>query len=90
MRSVSRHIASLIEHFRLESLKEQTRCFYCGGLHRTVECESVKREAFHLSLAAIAEESRDEDVDRAASIPDHSSLREDGISGMSDLVKEMA
>jgi len=90
MQSASRHISALIEHFRLESLKEQTRCFYCGGVHPTVECESVKREAFYLSLAAIAEESRDEGVDRAASSPDHSSLRADGISEMSGLLQEMA
>ncbi len=90
MQSVSRHISALIEHFRLESLKEQTRCFYCGGLHRTVECESAKREAFHLSLAAIADESRDENIDQADSSPNHSSLREDGISALTGLLQEMA
>ena len=55
------HITHLIEHFKLENLRQQSRCFFCGGLHRTVECESPRREAFHLSIAAIAEQSRYDD-----------------------------
>mgnify|MGYP006307578699 CR=1 FL=1 len=90
MQSASRQISSLIEHFRLESLNEQTRCFYCGGLHRTVECESAKREAFHLSLAAIAEENRDEGIEQAERSSDHSLLRKDDISELSGLSQEMA
>ena len=39
-------IADLIEHFKLESRGQETRCFYCGGPHKTVNCSSDKREEF--------------------------------------------
>ncbi len=51
MEMAVRQLAALIKHLRLESLQEQTRCFYCGGLHRTVECDSPRRDAFMMNLA---------------------------------------
>ncbi|MBS3780404.1 MAG: hypothetical protein KGY41_08415 [Desulfovermiculus sp.] len=39
-------ISDLIEHFKLESREQETRCFYCGGPHKTVNCSSDKREEF--------------------------------------------
>ncbi len=48
-------IIALIEHFRLENLQAQTRCFYCGGAHKTVTCKSEKRAAFHLSITLLAD-----------------------------------
>ncbi len=46
-------IADLIEHLKKECQKKETRCFYCGGLHRTVDCCSQKRENFILKLLEI-------------------------------------
>ena len=53
MQNTVQKIADLIDHLRMESLEEQHKCFYCGGDHKTVECESPHRKAFHLSLVAV-------------------------------------
>ncbi len=50
MEAAIQKLANLIDHLRLESLREQTRCFYCGGLHRTVDCASPSRDAFMMKL----------------------------------------
>lgn len=50
METAINKIMALIDHFRLENLKEQTRCFYCGGPHKTATCRSEKRTAFHLTI----------------------------------------
>jgi hypothetical protein len=60
MQTVIEHITALLEHFRLENMDEKHRCFYCGGLHRTVDCKSSKRKAFHLHLATLAKQSIEE------------------------------
>jgi len=62
MHITAQKIAELIEHLRRESLEEQTTCFYCGGDHKTVECEAPHRKAFHLSLVAGNAEIREEDL----------------------------
>lgn len=46
-------IVDLIEHLKKECQKKETRCFYCGGLHKTVDCCSQKREEFILKLLKI-------------------------------------
>lgn len=46
-------IADLIEHMKRECQKKETRCFYCGGLHKTVDCCSQKREEFIQKLLEI-------------------------------------
>ncbi|MFO7875278.1 MAG: hypothetical protein R6U55_01670 [Desulfovermiculus sp.] len=56
-------IADLIDHLKKEYQKKETRCFYCGGLHKTVDCCSQKREEFIqklLEIQAIAQSTRDE------------------------------
>ncbi len=55
MDKVVEKIAALIDHLRLESLGQQTRCFYCNGNHRTVYCMSLKRNVFLLSLGQLNE-----------------------------------
>ena len=59
MERAVQHIVALIDHLRLESLQEEIRCFYCGGLHRSVDCESPEREAFYKVLMDIAAEADD-------------------------------
>lgn len=54
MERAVQQIAALIDHLRLESLSEQDQCFYCGGFHRSVDCDSPKRKAFHRILVDIA------------------------------------
>ena len=61
MERVIEEVAALIEHLRLESLEEQTTCFYCGRSHRTVDCRSAKRESFLLSLAQWAATAEEEE-----------------------------
>ena len=68
MERAVQHIVALIDHFRLESLQEETRCFYCGGVHRSVDCESLEREAFHKVLMDIAAEA--DDMDRGFCMED--------------------
>jgi hypothetical protein len=51
-------MTALIDHLRLESLKQQTRCFYCGGLHRTVDCDSPKRDEFMMKLVEVMNTSK--------------------------------
>jgi hypothetical protein len=46
MKIAAKIIADLIEHLKLESLGVETRCFYCGGLHKTTSCISQERESF--------------------------------------------
>ena len=58
------HIVELIEHLRQESLREQTRCFYCGGRHRSVDCGSAKREDFHRVLFDITVEFEEMEEDQ--------------------------
>ena len=53
MQNSVQKIADLIDHLRRESLEEQNKCFYCGGNHKTVDCKSPHRKAFHLSLVAV-------------------------------------
>jgi hypothetical protein len=57
MQNAVQKIADLIDHLRRESLDEQNKCFYCGGLHKTVDCDSPQRKAFHLGLQAISAEA---------------------------------
>jgi DNA-directed RNA polymerase alpha subunit len=52
MESIIQVIAELIGHLKLESLELETRCFYCGGRHKTTRCRSRKREEFLASLSA--------------------------------------
>ena len=39
-------IADLIEHFKMEKCEKETKCFYCGGTHKTAHCSSYKRKKF--------------------------------------------
>lgn len=56
MQNAVQKVAELIDHLRRESLNEQNKCFYCGGFHKTVDCDSPQRKAFHLSLLALSSE----------------------------------
>ncbi|MFW6177461.1 MAG: hypothetical protein ACOC43_03745 [Desulfohalobiaceae bacterium] len=58
MQKVMEEVSALIEHFKEEKLQKENRCFYCGGLHKTVACESHQKEAFHQNLAALLEEEQ--------------------------------
>jgi hypothetical protein len=91
MDPVARHLVELIDHFRMENLNQQARCFYCGGFHRTVECESSKREAFHVKLAELAAESRDAE-ESARDQPLHvgAGFAEEITGGLAGLWSEMA
>ncbi len=71
MERAVQHIVALIDHFRLESLQEETRCFYCGGLHRSVDCESPEREVFYKVLIDIAAEA--DDMDRGLCVEEDTS-----------------
>ena len=64
MQGTVQKVTELIDHLRKESLNEQQKCFYCKGAHKTVDCDSPQRSAFHLSLAAIAAETRDMDFEQ--------------------------
>jgi len=91
MDRVTRHLIELIDHFRLENLEQRARCFYCGGFHRTVDCESSKREAFHLKLVELAAESRDEEEpDQDQHLPVGSSFSVQSAMGLSGLWGELA
>ncbi|MDZ7760451.1 MAG: hypothetical protein U5L00_09370 [Desulfovermiculus sp.] len=57
MQNAVQKVAELIDHLRRESLNEQNKCFYCGGFHKTVDCDSAQRKAFHLSLLALSAEA---------------------------------
>lgn len=59
MQGAVQKVSDLINHLREESLNEHKRCFYCRGPHKTADCDSSQRAAFHLSLAAFAAETRD-------------------------------
>ena len=58
MDKVTHKIVALVDHLRLEGLKKQHRCFYCGDHHSTVNCTSAKRKAFYRSLRKIAADFR--------------------------------
>lgn len=60
MQKAVQKVAELIDHLRRESLNEQNKCFYCGGFHKTVDCDSPQRKAFHLSLLALSSEASTE------------------------------
>ncbi len=60
MQNAVQKVADLIDHLRRESLNEQNKCFYCGGFHKTVDCGSPQRKAFHLSLVALSAEASTE------------------------------
>lgn len=61
MQTVIEHISALVDHFKLENLNQKSTCFYCGEQHKTVDCESPERDVFHMTLTAIAEETREEE-----------------------------
>ena len=61
MERVIEGIAALILHLRGESLNTQTRCFYCGQEHRTVDCSSPQRLLFFMKLSALAVDSQAEE-----------------------------
>ncbi|MFP4392167.1 MAG: hypothetical protein ACLFPG_04860 [Desulfohalobiaceae bacterium] len=63
MQSAVKRIADLIDHLRKEALDEQTKCFYCSGLHKTVNCQEPHRKAFHLSLLGVSAETWEEDLE---------------------------
>lgn len=90
MQMAIHQIIDLIEHFRQENLKEQNRCFYCGGFHRTVDCQSPKREAFYLSLQAVAEIPTEEEVVLGQNELVSDSYKEDYSSSFCDLWRELA
>ena len=51
-------IADLIEHLKLEGREQETRCFYCGGPHKTIDCSSHKREEFLKQILEIDAKSK--------------------------------
>ena len=57
MDKAAQQVVDLIEHLRLETLREQKTCFYCGGDHRSVECQSLKRKDFHRTLLDITDDA---------------------------------
>jgi len=87
MERVIEDVTALIQHLRGESLNTQTRCFYCGREHRTVECNSPQRQLFFMKLSTLAGDSQDEeetflegesweDSDRKVASDDDDFLRE--------------
>jgi len=56
-------VVDFIEHLRLETLREQTRCFYCGGHHRSVECRSSKRNDFYRTLVETTDAADEEQAE---------------------------
>ncbi|MGM0423962.1 MAG: hypothetical protein ACQEQX_03450 [Thermodesulfobacteriota bacterium] len=63
MQKTMEQICALIEHFKEENLQKENKCFYCGGLHKTVACESNQKEAFHQNLAALGEEEQRQETE---------------------------
>lgn len=63
MQMILQKLSALIEHFKAENLQKENRCFYCGGLHKTVICESDKRKAFHLSLDTLGEKDQGQETE---------------------------